>query len=120
MPPVVAAQVEYHVCAIDIWRTDVLDAVMEVDGNCNIKQANNDACTMFGYPAAGMKTMNLSRLFQLAGDAYPTTHPCWFTLPATMQSSHTSNCYMGNVLITQSQTTSNGTPHKLSLPALLG
>ena len=69
-----AAQVEYHVCAIDIWRTDVLDAVMEVDGNCNIKQANQDACTMFGYPAAGMKTMNLSRLFQLAGDAYQMTH----------------------------------------------
>lgn len=65
---VVAEMVEYHVCAIDIWRTDVLDAVMEVDGNCNVKQANKDACTMFGYPAAGMKTLNLSRLFQLAGD----------------------------------------------------
>ena len=65
---VVAAMVEYLVCAIDIWRTDVLDAVMEVDGNCNVKQANKDACTIFGYPAAGMKTLNLSRLFQLAGD----------------------------------------------------
>lgn len=65
---VAAAMVEYRVCAIDIWRTDVLDGVMEVDGTCNIKQANKDACTMFGYPAAGMKTLNLSRLFQLAGD----------------------------------------------------
>lgn len=64
-----AAEVEYKIYAIDIWRTDVLDALMEVDGNCNIKQANKDACTMFGYPATGMKTLNLSRLFQLAGDA---------------------------------------------------
>lgn len=64
---VFAAQLEYHVCAIDIWRTDVLDAIMEVDGNCNIKNANTNACTMFGYPTAGMKTLNLSRLFQLAG-----------------------------------------------------
>ena len=65
----VAAHVEYHVCAIDIWRTDVLEAIMEVDGYCNIKHANKDACTMFGYPVAGMKSLNLSRLFQLAGDA---------------------------------------------------
>ena len=68
MALVAAAQMEHRVCAIDIWRTDVLDAVVEVDGNCNIKHANKDACTMFGYPAAGMKTLNLSRLFQLAGE----------------------------------------------------
>ena len=75
----VAAMVEYRVCAIDIWRTDVLDAVMEVDGSCNVKHANKDACTMFGYPAAGMKTLSLSRLFQLAGDktcALPLLHNC--------------------------------------------
>ena len=53
---------------IDIWRTDILDAIMEVDGNCNIKQANKDACTMFGLPVTGMKTLNLSHLFQLAGN----------------------------------------------------
>lgn len=53
--------------AVDMWRTDGLDAIMEVDGNCNVKQANKDACTMFGYPVAGMKSLNLSRLFQLAG-----------------------------------------------------
>ena len=73
---VAAAMVEYRVCAIDIWRTDVLDAVMEVDGTCNIKQANKDACTMFGYPAAGLKTQNLSRLFQLAGDNSGPCLPC--------------------------------------------
>ncbi len=42
---------------------------MEVDGSCNIKQANKDACTMFGYPLAGLKTLNMSRVFQLAGTA---------------------------------------------------
>lgn len=61
---------EYQVCAIDIWRTDGLDAILEVDGNCNVKHASKDACTMFGYPVAGMKTLNLSPLFQLAGDAF--------------------------------------------------
>ena len=62
-----AASVEYTVYTIDIWRTDILDAIMEVDGNCNIKQANKDASTMFGFPVAGLKTLNLSRLFHLAG-----------------------------------------------------
>jgi len=61
---------EYDVYTIDIWRTDILDAIMEVDGNCNVKQANKDACTLFGYPAAGLKTLNLSRLFHLAGNAH--------------------------------------------------
>ena len=63
----VAAHVEYNVITIDIWRADVLDAIMEVDGSCNIKQANKDACIMFGYPEAGMKALNLSRLFHVAG-----------------------------------------------------
>ncbi|DBA94392.1 TPA: hypothetical protein ACH3X1_001997 [Trebouxia sp. C0004] len=58
--------VEYAVYTLDIWRTDILDAIMEVDGNCNVKQANNDASTMFGFPVAGLKTLNLSRLFHLA------------------------------------------------------
>ena len=67
-----AAHVEYTVYTLDIWRTDILDAIMEVDGNCNIKQANKDASTMFGFPVAGMKTLNLSRLFHLAGAGH-----CW-------------------------------------------
>ncbi len=67
-----AAHVEYTVYTLDIWRTDILDAIMEVDGNCNIKQANKDASTMFGFPVAGMKTLNLSRLFHLAGADH-----CW-------------------------------------------
>ena len=67
-----AAHVEYNVHAVDIWRTDILDALMEVDGKCNIKQANKDACVMFGLPVTGMKTSNLSHLFRLAGAAYAT------------------------------------------------
>ena len=63
----VAAHVEYTVYILDIWLTDILDAIMEVDGNCNIKQANKDASTMFGFPVAGMKTLNLSRLLKVAG-----------------------------------------------------
>ena len=65
--PILAAHVEYSVYTIDIWRTDILDAIMEVDGKCNIKQANKDACVMFGLPVTGMKTLNLSHLFRLAG-----------------------------------------------------
>jgi len=56
--------------------TDILDAIMEVDGNCNIKQANKDASTMFGFPVAGMKTLNLSRLFKLAGMLYGVAFCC--------------------------------------------
>ena len=59
---------------MDIWRTDVADAVLEVDGKCNVKQANLDACVLFGYPASGMKSTNLSRLFQLKSGGYDLQH----------------------------------------------
>lgn len=72
-----AAHVEYTVYTLDIWRTDILDAIMEVDGNCNIKQANKDASTMFGFPVAGMKTLNLSRLLRLAGADHCWLQPAW-------------------------------------------
>lgn len=62
-----AAQGEYQIFALDAWRTDVADAIMEVDGNCNVKQANLDACILFGYPAAGLKSTNLAKLFQING-----------------------------------------------------
>ncbi len=75
-----AAHVEYTVYTIDIWRTDVLDAIMEVDGNCNIKQANKDASTMFGFPVAGMKTLNLSRLFHLAGADHCWLQTAWLLM----------------------------------------
>ena len=82
-----AAHVEYTVYTIDIWRTDVLDAIMEVDGNCNIKQANKDASTMFGFPVAGMKTLNLSRLFKLAGADH-----CWLQSAWLLMHTKTSDC----------------------------
>lgn len=60
--------------AIDIWRTDVADAVLEVDGKCNVKQASLDACVLFGYPASGMKSTNLSRLFQMKSGGSDPQH----------------------------------------------
>lgn len=57
--------------AVDVWRTDVADAHLEVDGKCNVKQANVDACVLFGYPASGMKSINLSRLFQVGNAGMP-------------------------------------------------
>ncbi len=71
-----AAHVEYTVYTLDTWRTDILDAIMEVDGNCNLKQANKDASTMFGFPVAGMKTLNLSRLLTVAGTSHGFAFCC--------------------------------------------
>ncbi len=57
-----AGATQYILYVVDVWPAASLDATIEIDGACIIKQAGREVCALFGYPVTNLRGANLLKL----------------------------------------------------------